>query len=211
MLKTMTWAKWVKKIMQLLPIEKESQYIKDAILESFIGAVEKELPKTELYTQAGCILSQEFCESVNSEPVADLPPLNAVAKKAEVLLAAPVGKKPRAIKQQPKSIDKELCETYDETFHSAPQSPEVVAAQAAIDAIRAESLKAEQSLVCEPLDPAVIKAPAKKTKKKKSVVPVTSLADKASEMLSSDAEYDAFKSHMVEVIDGINKGNSNDK
>jgi len=231
MLKAMTWARWVKKVMEILPIEKDSQYIKDIIVMDILGSVEKQIPKIELYEQAGCILSEDFCRSINKDAAiedAPIPELNAIAKKAEVLLK-PV-KKPRAI-NQPKKADPELADTYDQA-NSIVMSEEVKTMQAKIDAEREASIKKERTFVQEPNDsvyglPAskiaamnahidgcdvapVVKKPSKK-KKAKTVVPVTSLADKASELLSSDADYDNFKSHMVDVLDGINKGNTDAK
>lgn len=147
MLKPMTWATWVKKIVNLIPIEKKSQFIKTVFVDSIISSIEKEIPKTDLYTQAGCILDTEFCRSLNPVEEPPIPELNSVAKKAELLLQPP--KKPVKIPQKP-STEPELCETYVPGFEHDARMEELK-----------KKAEAEKTLAT---------APTKTPRKSKSVV-----------------------------------------
>lgn len=206
MLKAMTWAKVGRKLLSLLPIEKESQDIKNLIVDSFVSSVEWQIPKTDLYEHAGCILSEKFCESVNPTPV---PELSDTIKTASLLLD-PI-EEPSEMTTRSKRITPEFQRQYER--RSGERKKMYTSNMEEIDPIYGLTPSTMRELddrinSCEITDPDVAIAEKEKADyiqrlNDMASVPVRSLADQASEMLSSEEEYDEFKNHLSEVLDGI--------
>lgn len=202
MLKAMTWAKVGRKMLSLLPIEKESQDIKDLIVDSFVSSVEKEIPKTDLYQHVGCILSEKFCESVNPTPA---PELSDTAKSASILLD-PI-EASSELTARSKRITPEIERMYKARMEERIKHMETIDPIYGLTPSTMRELD-DRINSCEITDPDVAIAEKEKADyiqrlNDMTSVPVRSLADQASEMLSSEEEYDEFKNHLSEVLDGI--------